>query len=262
MEKKLTILFTSLGTIFLITAWLLNLGLLGTMPNGLVMLSVLNGLSILFFLTALLYCKNKGFRAAVAGVFYLITMLFPLLSLSFEPTALNILNLISFFVICIAALFIVDGQKGIDRTGWYKGRCPRYIVVAYLITFIGSTFYRPLLSIALLIIILWMVTRYLKIEKDHVLYELELFNIVIYSRRYSPEDIEELKFMRAGWMDPAAMLKLHKGMDIKLYYFKPENIHSHLYSFGLENDVRINKTKDYEMLETRRKRKEKEMSLQ
>ena len=261
MEKKLTILFTSLGTIFLIAAWLFNLGLLGIIPNELVLLAVLNGLSILFFLIALLYCKKKVFRGAVLGVFYLLFILMPIISHFYQLSESNLLNVISLLVIFIFALIIVERQKGIGRTDWYKGEYPRYFVF-YLIAFIGSAFYRPLLSIALLIIILWMVTRYIKIEDDHIIYELELCNIVIYSRRYSLEDIKELKFMRAGWMDQAAVLKLHKGMDIKLYYFKPENIYSHLYQFGVENDVSINKTKDYEMLETRRKRKEKEISLQ
>ncbi len=261
MEKKLTILFTSLGTIFLIAAWLFNLGFLGSIPNSIVLLSVLNGLSILFFLTALLYCKKKEFRAAVLGVFYLLFILMPFLSLFYQLTESNLLNVISLLIIFITTAIIVERQKGIDRTDWYRGGYPRYVAV-YVIAFIGSAFYRPLLSLALLIIILWMVTRYLKIDEDHIIYELELFNIVIYSRRYSLEDIKELKFMRAGWMDQGAILKLHKGMDIKLYYFKPENIYSHLYQFGLDNDVKINRTKDYEMLETRRKRKEKEIGLQ
>ncbi len=251
-------IFTFLGILCFVASWLFIFLDSSTTKDRLMILSLLNGLMILFFIVALYSSKKIIFRASILISIYFFIMLMLAMSPFFTIALSEVPNLVSMIVLLIVSVYLVEKSKGKDRASWYNGKFPRFLGISFLVVLLGAVF-RPLFVLWVLITMLWSVNVYIRIEENHLVYELELFKLVIYSRIYSPEEIKEVKLMRTGWMDPAANVKLYKGRDIKITYFTPNDIYQRLHRFTIDNDIKLVLTKDYEMLETRRKRREKEM---
>lgn len=76
----------------------------------------------------------------------------------------------------------------------------------------------------------------------------------------APDQVEQMKFIRAGWAKKAAIIKLEKGMDIRLAVIYLEEAYEHLLEFAEKHDISIVKTNDYLTLERKGARNKMEIS--
>ncbi|WP_101842747.1 hypothetical protein [Halobacillus sp. Marseille-P3879] len=92
----------------------------------------------------------------------------------------------------------------------------------------------------------------LEIRNDHIVYQIGFYKKSIINKKIEPAQIKQLKFTRVGWAKKAAIIKLHKGINIRLAGFDPEEVYDQLIQFGEQQDLTILKTKDYAVLERMR----------
>lgn len=103
--------------------------------------------------------------------------------------------------------------------------------------------------ILLLATVLLLISFKFSIHNDHLVYEILLFNKPILNKRINPEEIKYLKFIRVGWAKKAAIIKMNKGINIRLALLEPPKAYDHLIEFAETHEVAIVKTKDYLILE-------------
>lgn len=89
----------------------------------------------------------------------------------------------------------------------------------------------------------------LVLNKDEIFYTIQLFGLTIYSKEIVPTEIKEIIFKRTGWKSKLAVIKVHKGVPIRVALFKPENVYDDLIIFCEENAVNYDKTRDYKIIE-------------
>ncbi|WP_404451883.1 hypothetical protein LG329_16275 [Virgibacillus necropolis] len=88
-----------------------------------------------------------------------------------------------------------------------------------------------------------------KIHDDHLVYQILLFNKSIIKKEIYPDQINQLKFVRVGWSKKAAIIKVNKGINIRLAMLETPKAYEHLIEFAEKRDITIFKTKDYLILE-------------
>lgn len=88
-----------------------------------------------------------------------------------------------------------------------------------------------------------------KILADHLIFEVCILSLSIYSRTVSSQDINEMKFTRVGWSRKCVVVKNRKGFNFKLSNFSPETLYNELIVFANKYDIPISKSKDYKRLE-------------
>lgn len=87
------------------------------------------------------------------------------------------------------------------------------------------------------------------IEENNLTYEITFFTIPLYKRRLFPYEIESVKFIRSGWAGKGAIIKVNKGFNIRILYFKPLNVCSNLNTFTDKHEIATSKSKDYVLLD-------------
>ncbi|MFC4022356.1 hypothetical protein ACFOUV_00830 [Oceanobacillus longus] len=108
----------------------------------------------------------------------------------------------------------------------------------------------PLFSSILLLVILLASFRFkFIIHPDHLVYQILLFNKSVIKREIYPEQINQVKFMRVGWAKKAAIIKVNKGINIRLAVLEPQKAYDHLIEYAEIHDITIFKSKDYLILE-------------
>lgn len=88
-----------------------------------------------------------------------------------------------------------------------------------------------------------------KMEEDHLTYTVTLLNISIYQKKTVQSNIKKMIFKRVGWKTKLAVIKLEKGLSIRVSLFTPNTIYEDLLGFCKENGIQVEKTKDYLILE-------------
>lgn len=83
------------------------------------------------------------------------------------------------------------------------------------------------------------------IEENTLTFEINFFTIQLYKRIIFPEDIKHVKFIRTGWAQKSAIIKLKKGLPLRIINFEPKNVCLELDEFTDRHSIRISKTKDY-----------------
>lgn len=101
----------------------------------------------------------------------------------------------------------------------------------------------------ILCIILASITYTLTLHKQALHYTIRLFGIPIFRKEIIPSDIQMILFKRTGWISKLGIIKLHKGLSIRVSLFKPEKIYDDLIIFCEENTIYYEKTKDYTLIE-------------
>lgn len=113
--------------------------------------------------------------------------------------------------------------------------------------FDGST---SLFLVVLLVAVVFALIQFrLNINDENLVYEILIFNKSIVKQRILPEDVNELKFTRVGWAKKAAIIKVNKGINVRLAVLEPPEAYDHLMEFAMKHDITIVKTKDYLILE-------------
>ena len=136
----------------------------------------------------------------------------------------------------------------------------------------NSTSQRHLLIVAVLYLILYIVTwedlisrwmylafftiffiiAFIKctiVITDTITYTILLFKITIYKKEITSSHIKSIIFKRTGWISKLAVIKLYKGLSIRVPQFKPENVYDDLVKFCEDNTIHYEKTKDYKIIE-------------
>ena len=88
-----------------------------------------------------------------------------------------------------------------------------------------------------------------QINEDSVSYQIFLLSIPFYKKEIVPEQITEIKFIRVGWTKKGAIVRIKKGFNIRVILFTPDSVCEGLEHFANENNVSVNKTRDYKILE-------------
>ncbi|QCR31192.1 hypothetical protein [Lysinibacillus sp. SGAir0095] len=99
------------------------------------------------------------------------------------------------------------------------------------------------------IIILAFVRFKFYIEENTLTYEIMLFTILLYKRRVFPDDIKHVKFVRTGWAKKAAIIKVKKGINLRIINFEPTHVCPDLNKFTDKHSISISKTNDYILLD-------------
>ncbi|MBU9721263.1 MULTISPECIES: hypothetical protein [Bacillaceae] len=75
----------------------------------------------------------------------------------------------------------------------------------------------PLIALISTVIFFGSFQSKFSIHDDHVQYQVYiLFKVPIFNRVIYPNQINEIKFFRVGWLKKAAILRLKKGLNIRL----------------------------------------------
>ncbi|WP_251399842.1 hypothetical protein [Ureibacillus chungkukjangi] len=83
------------------------------------------------------------------------------------------------------------------------------------------------------------------IEENTLTFEINFFTIQLYKRIIFPEEIKHVKFIRTGWAQKSAIIKLKKGFPLRIINFDPKNVCIELDKFTDRHSISISKTKDY-----------------
>ena len=87
------------------------------------------------------------------------------------------------------------------------------------------------------------------IEEDQVIYTTFFARFPIYKKKVSPSHIKKVVFKRGNWQTKLAVIKLHKGISIRISLFKPDSVFNDLLTFCEKHTIHYEKTKDYKLLE-------------
>lgn len=88
-----------------------------------------------------------------------------------------------------------------------------------------------------------------EIKEDELNYKTLLFEYTIFHKKVNSADIHQITFKRVGWATKGAIIRLHRGINMRIIQFEPNDVMSHLETFTLSNDVTVIKSKDYLVLE-------------
>lgn len=93
------------------------------------------------------------------------------------------------------------------------------------------------------------VTYQVVINKHTIRYTIKLFGLKIYNKKIIHTDVIKITFKRMGWNSKLAIIKVRKGLSIRVGYFKPNDVYKDLIVFCEENEIQYEKTKDYKIIE-------------
>jgi len=87
------------------------------------------------------------------------------------------------------------------------------------------------------------------IEEDKVIYTTLLARFPIYKKKVAPSQIKKVVFKRVNWKTKLVVIKLHKGIPIRITLFKPDSVFNELITFCEKHTIQYEKTRDYKILE-------------
>lgn len=93
------------------------------------------------------------------------------------------------------------------------------------------------------------VTYQVVINKHTIRYTIKLFGLKIYNKKIIHSDVAKITFKRIGWNSKLAVIKVRKGLSIRVTYFKPNDVYKNLIVFCAENEIPFKKTKDFKIIE-------------
>ena len=139
----------------------------------------------------------------------------------------------------------------------YGASTPRQLIL--LIAFINLTVYIPnwhnpsVKWVSLMVFVFCVcnafVTYQVVINKHTIRYTIKLFGLKIYNKEIVHTDVAKIIFKRIGWNSKLAVIKVRKGLSIRVAYFKPDDVYKDLIVFCEENAIQYEKTKDYKIIE-------------
>ena len=116
-----------------------------------------------------------------------------------------------------------------------------------------NDFSKWLLIISLIFSLVIFGTLFIKykfeINEDYLTYQILFFGLPFYKTRIPPNEIIQIRFKRVGWSTKGAIIRVHKGFNIRIVNFDPDNVFKDLLDFASRKDVPYFKTKDYCILE-------------
>jgi HJR/Mrr/RecB family endonuclease len=89
----------------------------------------------------------------------------------------------------------------------------------------------------------------LTITSNHLEYKIKFFRFTLYRKTLTSEKIKKIKFARIGWSTKNAVVKVRGGFNFGVAHFYSEQLIGELEEFALANNIEIQKTRDYLLLE-------------
>lgn len=136
----------------------------------------------------------------------------------------------------------------------YKGK-PQSVLLSILIALVGvrvTIFKEPnVLNIIILIVIVFIlcIQYQFQIDQNQLTYQIFLLRTPIYKREVVPEEIQEIRFIRVDWAKKSAIVRMKKGLNMRIILFHPDSVCKDLEQYAKENNVSIHKTRDYQIIE-------------
>ena len=87
------------------------------------------------------------------------------------------------------------------------------------------------------------------IEEDKVIYTMFFARFPIFKNKVAPSHIKKVVFKRVNWNTKLAVIKLHKGISIRISLFKPDSVFNELITFCEKHTIQYEKTRDYKIIE-------------
>lgn len=89
----------------------------------------------------------------------------------------------------------------------------------------------------------------IKLDDSYLTYRLLFINTQLYKKVIYPNQIPRIKFIRVNWVSRGAVIKVKKGLTIRVTNLVPDTLIVRLIDFAHANDISIVKTKDFLILE-------------
>ncbi len=200
---------------------------------------------------------SLGLLLPLIGLFLLFSFLFN------EAIDWEYIYVMAVFIL-ISAMILVSvqdiGQRVNNRTKYNYTASVRsgpiiilttIMVINTSVTFNGLEVETLVLRIALLaaIILLSFLRFKFYIEDKTLTYEILFYSIVIYKRIINPDEIKRVQFVRSGWSNKGAIIKVKKGFNIRIINFEPVHVCAELNIFADKHSIPVVKTYDYMLLE-------------
>ena len=139
----------------------------------------------------------------------------------------------------------------------YKATTQRGLFILFilltLLFFIQGWEYIWLRILYLFVLIFQLIALFIKysftIEEAQVIYTIFFARFPIYKKKVSPSHIKKVVFKRVNWQTKLAVIKLHKGISIRISLFKPDSVFNDLLTFCEKHTIQYEKTRDYKILE-------------
>ena len=87
------------------------------------------------------------------------------------------------------------------------------------------------------------------IKENELIYKISILNFNIYEKKMTSMNIKKIKFKRAGLKTKLAVIRLNKGISIRISLFTPSNVFQNLHTFSEKNKIQFELSKDYKILE-------------
>ena len=85
-------------------------------------------------------------------------------------------------------------------------------------------------------------------ENDCLSYQIKFWKMPIYKKVIYPEQIIQLKFTTVGWATKGVIIRLKKGLNIRIFGFNPDEVLKDILNYGKEKNISITKSKYYLVL--------------
>lgn len=118
------------------------------------------------------------------------------------------------------------------------------------VTSLGNLIFMTLAVLVALFCVLSLFVNYeLEINEYMLRYRIKVFHFCIYEKQVDAQNIQAIHFKRAGWSTRLAVVKLHKGWNIRIMLFSPLEVFYQLEVYGERNNIEMSRTEDYKILE-------------
>lgn len=112
-----------------------------------------------------------------------------------------------------------------------------------------SGFRYAVITLLIVNLLFWFIRYSFEINTDQLLYRISLFGFILYEKKATQKTIKKVVFKRAGWRTKLALIKLNRGLPIRISLFQPTTIFSELITYCEKNNIDYVKTKEYKLLE-------------
>ncbi|ESU32319.1 hypothetical protein G3A_11940 [Bacillus sp. 17376] len=124
-----------------------------------------------------------------------------------------------------------------------------HVIIIMSVFILPNLSYTIRISILLALLVITLHKVQLTITPDLLEYKIKFFKFIIYRKLLTLDKIKKLKFGRIGWSTKNAVVKVRRGINFSVAHFNSEQLIAELEEFALANNIEIQKTKDYLLLE-------------
>ena len=134
----------------------------------------------------------------------------------------------------------------------YSGKGSKDIlhsIIIMSVLILPSLSYTIRITILLALLVITLHKIHLTITSNHLEYKIKFFRFTIYRKILTSENIKKIKFGRIGWSTKNAVVKVRGGFNFGVAHFNSEQLIWELEEFALVNQIEVQKTQDYLLLE-------------